>query len=185
MIIIMDNSWTICQKHIKTHCQNISLSLPSKQQINHRDSEFFESPNDHSLSHACQSWLWSLCQSLAKWCMKCFVEKCTGDLTQKKWMRNCKLRRGAQMGPGACMQLYCTGAIGPLPEKNNKNERKRLCCFAQAALFLQKKFSETPAKLPPAQHVETHHILWVAVLSSDHWCNLCGNTATAVNISEW
>lgn len=154
MIIIMDNSWTICQKHIKTHCQNISLSLPSKQQINHRDSEFFESPNDHSLSHACQSWLWSLCQSLAKWCMKCFVEKCTGDLTQKKWMwgtANCDVGPRWAQGPAcSCTALVLLGLCRKKITKTNENA----CAVLPKLHFFFKKNS------PRLQRNCHRHSMW-------------------------
>ena len=76
----------------------------------------------------------------------------------------------ANWGPGACLQLYCTGAVGPLPK--TKPTKTPSCRFGQA--LETENISETRTKLPQAQHVETHRILWLAVLSSDHWCNLGG-----------
>lgn len=129
--------WIISWTTVKT-----PISLRS---ANYRDSDIRVS-NDHSLSHVCQSWLWILA-NLAKW----------SEMHDRHWFDTWDEFEELQIatwGPRACVQLYCTGAIGPLPEKNNKNERKRLCCFAQAVLFSQNK---NPPRLERNCH---RHSMW-------------------------
>lgn len=145
MIIIMDNSWTICQKHIKTYQNSLSkhVTLTAVKTANQssRFGVFWVSQRPLPKPRVSKLTVKPVSKPGGKMMYEMFCRKMHRWFdTREMNVRNCKLRCGAQMGPGACMQLYCTGAIGPLPEKNNKNERKRLCCFAQAALFRKKNF---------------------------------------------